>query len=131
MPSGPVDGMNPVKVAEAVNEAIERARKGGGPSFLEMKTYRYRGHSMSDAQQYRTKDEVAEYKKIDPITQVKDIILEKKYAKADDLIKIDKGIKERVLECEKFAEESPFPEKQLMYDAVYEQEDYPFLQHKL
>ena len=131
MPSGPVDGMNPVKVAEAVNEAIERARKGGGPSFLEMKTDRYRGHSMSDAQQYRTKDEVAEYKKIDPITQIKDIILEKKYAKADDLIKIDKGIKERVLECEKFAEESPFPEKQLMYDAVYEQEDYPFLQHKL
>ena len=131
MPSGPVDGMNPVKVAEAVNEAIERARKGGGPSFLEMKTYRYRGHSMSDAQQYRTKDEVAEYKKIDPITQVKDIILEKKYAKEDDLTKIDKSIKERVSECEKFAEESPYPEKKLMYDAVYEQEDYPFLKHKL
>jgi len=131
MPSGPVDGMNPVKVAEAVNEAIERARNGGGPSFLEMKTYRYRGHSMSDAQQYRTKDEVAEYKKIDPITQVKDIILEKNYAKEEDLLEIDKLVKEQVAECEKFADESPYPEKELMYDIVYEQEDYPFLQHKL
>ncbi len=131
MPSGPVDGMNPVKVAEAVNEAIERARRGDGPSFLEMKTYRYRGHSMSDAQLYRTKDEVAEYKKIDPITQVKDIILEKKYATEEDLLKIDKHIKEKVLECEKFADESSYPEKNLMYDIVYEQKDYPFLQHKL
>jgi pyruvate dehydrogenase E1 component alpha subunit len=131
MPSGPVDGMNPVKVAEAVNEAIQRARKGGGPSFLEMKTYRYRGHSMSDAQHYRTKDEVAEYKKIDPITQVKNIILEKKYASEKELAKIDDSVKQRVAECEKFAEESPYPETSLMYDVVYEQEDYPFLQHKL
>jgi pyruvate dehydrogenase E1 component subunit alpha len=131
IPSSPVDGMNPVKVAEAVNEAIQRARKGGGPSFLEMKTYRYRGHSMSDAQHYRTKDEVAEYKKIDPITQVKDIILEKKYASEKELAEIDKRIKEMVAECEKFADESPYPEKNVMYDIVYEQEDYPFLQHKL
>ena len=86
---------------------------------------------MSDAQHYRTKDEVAEYKKIDPITQVKDIILEKKYAKEEDLLKIDKQIKEQVAECEKFADESPYPDKNLMYDIVYEQEDYPFLQHKL
>ena len=131
MPSGPVDGMNPVSVAKALDEAIARARKGGGPTFLEMKTYRYRGHSMSDAQHYRTKDEVNEYKKIDPITQVKDVILEKKYASADDLSVIDKRVKALVAECEKFAEESPYPEKSLMYDAVYEQEDYPFLQHKL
>ncbi len=131
MPSGPVDGMNPVKVAEAINTAIERARRGDGPSFLEMKTYRYRGHSMSDAQYYRTKDEVAEYKKIDPITQIKDIILQKKYATEEDLLKIDKRVKEQVAECEKFADESPYPEKSLMYDIVYEQEDYPFLKHKL
>ena len=68
MPCGPVDGMNPVKVAEAIDEALQRARRGDGPTFLEMKTYRYRGHSMSDAQHYRTKEEVEEYKKLDPIT---------------------------------------------------------------
>jgi pyruvate dehydrogenase E1 component alpha subunit len=64
MPCGPVDGMNPVKVAEAMTEAIERARRGDGPTFLEMKTYRYRGHSMSDAQLYRSKDEVEDIKKL-------------------------------------------------------------------
>jgi pyruvate dehydrogenase E1 component alpha subunit len=64
MPCGPVDAMSPEKVAEALSPAIERARNGEGPTFLEMKTYRYRGHSMSDAQHYRTKDEVAEYKKL-------------------------------------------------------------------
>jgi len=131
MPCGPVDGMDPVAVAKAMDEAIKFARDGKGPSFLEMKTYRYRGHSMSDAQKYRTKEEVEEYKKIDPITQIKDIILKKKYATQSDLDAIDKDVKERVLECEKFAEESPYPEKSLMYDAVYEQEDYPFIKHKL
>ncbi len=131
MPCGPVDGMDPVKVAEAVDEAVQRARRGDGPTFLEMKTYRYRGHSMSDAQKYRTKEEVAEYQKIDPITQVKDILLKKKYATEEEIATIDKRVKDLVKECEKFAEESPFPEKNVMYDSVYEQEDYPFLPHKL
>lgn len=130
MPCGPVDAMNPVKVAEAMSEAIERARTGGGPTFLELKTYRYRGHSMSDAQKYRTKDEVAEYQKIDPITQVKEIILDKKYATEDEVKEIDQRVKDLVKECEEFAENSDFPEKNVMYDVVYEQEDYPFLSHK-
>ena len=127
MPCGPVDAMNPIKVAEAVDEAIQRARRGDGPTFLEMKTYRYRGHSMSDAQHYRTKDEVEEYKKIDPITQIKDIILEKNYATQEELSAIDKEVKAMVNECEKFAEDSPYPETQQMYDMVYEQKDYPFI----
>ncbi len=131
MPCSPVDAMDPANVAKEMDKAIERARTGGGPTFLEMKTYRYRGHSMSDAQHYRTKEEVEEYKKIDPITQVKDVILEKGYASEDDLKKIDKKVKDLVKECEKFAEESDFPPKEQLYDTVYEQEDYPFLQHKL
>ena len=130
MPCEPVDGMDPVAVAKAMDKAIQHARSGKGPSFLEMKTYRYRGHSMSDAQHYRTKEEVEDYRKIDPITQVKNIILDKKYATQEALDRIDKDIKVRVAECEKFAEESPFPEKQVMYDAVYEQNDYPFIKHK-
>ena len=131
MPCGPVEGMNPVTVAKAVDEAVQRARKGDGPTFLEVKTYRYRGHSMSDAQHYRTKEEVEEYRKIDPITQVLDIIKEKKYATDQEIEAIDKKVKDLVTTCEKFAEESPYPEKNIMYDAVYEQKDYPFLPHKL
>ncbi|MCY2688290.1 pyruvate dehydrogenase (acetyl-transferring) E1 component subunit alpha [Salinimicrobium sp. TH3] len=131
MPCGPVDAMNPEKVAEALDEAIKRARKGEGPTFLELKTYRYRGHSMSDAQQYRTKDEVAEYQKIDPISQVKDIIKKNKYATDKEIKEIDKKVKDLVSECEKFADESDYPEVQTMYDVVYEQKDYPFLPHKL
>ncbi|WP_438425317.1 pyruvate dehydrogenase (acetyl-transferring) E1 component subunit alpha [Aquimarina macrocephali] len=130
MPSGPVDAMNPIKVAEAMDEAITRARTGGGPTFLELKTYRYRGHSMSDAQKYRTKEEVAEYQKIDPITQILDIIKEKKHATDEEIATINKRVKDRVAECQKFAEESPFPEKNVMYDVVYEQDNYPFLSHK-
>jgi len=131
MPCGPVDAMNPVKVAEAMDEAISRARKGEGPTLLELKTYRYRGHSMSDAQLYRTKDEVAEYQKIDPITQVRDIIRENKYATDKEIKEIDKRVKNLVEECEKFADESDYPDKSVMYDTVYAQEDYPFLAHKV
>lgn len=130
MPCGPVDAMNPVKVAEAMDIAIKRARKGDGPTFLELKTYRYRGHSMSDAQLYRTKEEVGEYMKIDPITQVLDVIKEKKYATQKEIDAMDKRVKERVAACEKFAEESPFPDKNIMYDVVYEQKNYPFIAHK-
>ncbi|QQU03865.1 pyruvate dehydrogenase (acetyl-transferring) E1 component subunit alpha [Myroides odoratus] len=131
MPSGPVDGMNPVKVAEAMYEAIERARRGDGPTLLEMKTYRYRGHSMSDAQNYRSKEEVEEYKKIDPITQVLDVIKANGYATESEIEAMDQRVKDLVVECEKFAEESPFPELNVMYDVVYEQENYPFLPHRL
>ncbi|MGG5505471.1 MULTISPECIES: pyruvate dehydrogenase (acetyl-transferring) E1 component subunit alpha [unclassified Myroides] len=131
MPSGPVDGMNPVKVAEAMYEAIERARRGDGPTLLEMKTYRYRGHSMSDAQHYRTKEEVEEYKKIDPITQVLDVIKANGYATESEIEAMDQRVKDLVAECEKFAEESPFPELNVMYDVVYDQENYPFLPHRL
>jgi pyruvate dehydrogenase E1 component alpha subunit len=131
MPCGPVDAMDPEKVAEAMSEAIERARSGGGPTFLELKTYRYRGHSMSDAQKYRTKDEVAEYQKIDPITQVKQRLIDNEGVTEDEFKKIAKRVKEKVAECEKFAEDSPYPEKSLMYDVVYEQEDYPFLPSNL
>lgn len=131
MPSKPVDGMNPVAVAEAVSEAVERARKGEGPTLLDIRTYRYRGHSMSDAQHYRTKEEVEDYRKIDPITQVLNVIKEKKYATDAEIEAIDERVKNLVAECEKFAEESPYPTKNVMYDVVYEQDNYPFLSHKL
>ena len=86
---------------------------------------------MSDAQFYRTKEEVEEYRKIDPITQVLDIIKENNYATEAEIEALDERVKNLVDECEKFAEESPFPEVQQLYDVVYEQENYPFISHRL
>ena len=131
MPCKAIDGMKPDVVAREMDEAIERARSGGGPTFLEIRTYRYRGHSMSDAQHYRTKEEVAKMQDQDPIAYVLDIIYKKKYATEEEVAAIDQRVKNMVAECEKFAEESPYPDKNVMYDVVYEQEDYPFLPHKL
>lgn len=127
MPSFAVDGMDPVKVAEAAYEAIERARRGDGPTFLDIRTYRYRGHSMSDAEPYRTKEEVEQYKKEDPILLMKDIILKKKYATDEELDKIVEQAKAEVDECVDFAEKSPFPAKETMYKYTYSQQDYPYL----
>lgn len=86
---------------------------------------------MSDAQHYRTKEEVEEYKKIDPIVQVLDIIKENNYATEAEIEAIDQRVKDLVEECEQFAEESPYPDLSVMYDVVYDQENYPFLPHKL
>lgn len=127
MPCAPVDGMDPVAVYEAVDEAMERARKGEGPTLLEMKTYRYKGHSMSDAQKYRTKDEVAEYQKVDPITQVLNKIKENKWATDEEIEAIDKRVKATVKECVDFAEESEFPSPEALYENVYAQKDYPYI----
>ena len=127
MPSEPVDGMDPVAMTRAVEKAVKRARKGDGPTFLEAKTYRYKGHSMSDAQHYRTKDEVNEYQKIDPINTTLEFIKENKYASDKEIEAINQEVKETIADAIKFAEESPFPVKQDLYDSVYEQEDYPFI----
>ena len=86
---------------------------------------------MSDAQLYRSKDEVEEYKKIDPITQVLDVIKDQKFATDAEIDVIDERVKNLVEDCVAFAEESPFPEIQQLYDVVYEEENYPFLPHKL
>jgi pyruvate dehydrogenase E1 component alpha subunit len=127
MPSEPVDGMSVEAVHEAVSRAAERARKGDGPTFLEFRTYRYRGHSMSDPQKYRTKEEVEKYKAQDPIEQVKQAILSKKLATESDLEAIDAGIKIKVEEAVKFAEESAYPPVSEAYKDVYVQTDYPFM----
>jgi pyruvate dehydrogenase E1 component alpha subunit len=127
MPCGPVDGMDIIAMREAVKVAVERARKGEGPTFLEAKTYRYKGHSMSDAQHYRTKDEVKEYQKIDPINTTLEIIRENKFANEKEIEKIQDEVKEVILDAIKFAEESPFPTEKDLYDSVYEQSDYPFI----
>jgi len=127
MPSFPVDGMHPEAVHKAVGEAAIRARKNEGPTLLEIKTYRYRGHSMSDPQKYRTKEEVEEYKKQDPIIQVLDVIQKKKYLSEKELAAIEAETKNIVEESIKFADESPLPDASELYEDVYSQTDYPFV----
>ena len=126
MPCAPVDGMDPVAVHNAMDEAIQRARNGEGPTFLEMRTYRYRGHSMSDPAKYRTKDELEEYKSKDPIEQVREVILKEKYADDAWITSIEEKVKEIVDESVKFAEESPWPDPSELFKDVYVQSDYPF-----
>ena len=121
-----VDGMCPQKVAEGLDEPINRARRGDGPSLIEIKTYRYKGHSMSDAQLYRTKDEVAEYQKIDPIIQVKKKIEKDKLLTEKDFEKIDNDIKIQIKECVDFAENSPYPSPKELFEDSYYQKDFPF-----
>jgi pyruvate dehydrogenase E1 component alpha subunit len=127
MPSEPVDAMDVEAVHEAVSRAADRARAGEGPTYLEFRTYRYRGHSMSDPQKYRSKDEVEQYKMRDPVEMVKARILEKGIATEEDLNAIDKKIKATVDESVKFAEESPYPPVEEAFKDVYVQKDYPFL----
>lgn len=127
MPSEAVNGMDVEAVYEAVKKAADRARKGDGPTLLEMKTYRYKGHSMSDPAKYRTKEEVEDYKKQDPIQQVLDVIIKNKFASDEELEAIQERVKVEVDECVKFSEESPFPDASELYEDVYSQADYPFI----
>jgi len=127
IPSEPVDGMSVEAIHEAVARAAERARKGDGPTFLEFRTYRYRGHSMSDPQKYRSKEEVEEYKHRDPIEQIRAVILENKFATEEELDAIDKKVKDIVAESVQFAEESEFPDAKEAYTDVYVENDYPFV----
>ena len=127
MPCAPVDGMDPVAVHNAMDEAAQRARNGEGPTFLEMRTYRYRGHSMSDPAKYRTKDELEEYKAKDPIEQVREVIVAEKYADEAWFEEIEAKVKQIVDQSVKFAEESPWPEASELYTDVYVQSDYPYI----
>ncbi len=127
MPSEVVDGMRVEAVYEAIERAAKRARKGDGPTLLDVRTYRYKGHSMSDPQKYRTKDEVEEYKKVDPIELVKETLLKNKYITEAGLKKIADKVKGIVEESVKFAEESPLPEPHELYEDVYQEPDYPYI----
>jgi pyruvate dehydrogenase E1 component alpha subunit len=127
MPSAPVDGMSCEAVHEAMDKAVDRARKGEGPTFLEIRTYRFKGHSMSDPAKYRTKEEVEEYKAKDPIEMVKATIVSKKYADEKWFEEIDQKIKDIVEESVTFSEESPYPDASELYTDVYVQTDYPYI----
>ena len=127
MPSDKIDGMTAEAVHDGVVRAVKRARDGEGPTLLEMKTYRYRGHSVSDPQKYRSKDEVEDYKNQDPITKVHSTIVENKFATEEELKAIDDKISLIVEASVKFAEESPWPDDSELLKDVYIDSSYPFI----
>ena len=127
MPADSIDGMMPEEVHNAVLRAVNRAREKGGPTLLEINTYRYKGHSMSDPAKYRTKDEMEEYKEKDPIEHVLKI-LQTEYNTDESVIsEINERVKVQIEECVQFAEESPWPSDDELLKDVYVQKDYPFI----
>lgn len=126
MPSYQIDGMKCETVHDAIFEAAERARKGEGPTFLEIKTYRYRGHSMSDPGTYRSKEEVAKYKELDPLETTKAIILKQQFATEAELEKLEETLMEEVNHAVEVAESAAFPDADELYTDVYEG-NYPFI----
>jgi len=127
MPADKIDGMTPETVHDAVARAVKRAREGDGPTLLEMKTYRYKGHSVSDPQKYRSKEEVEEYKDQDPITKVASTILDNGFATQSELDAINARVNAIVDESVKFAEESPWPDDSEVLKDVYIDQNYPFI----
>jgi len=127
MPGDTVDGMNAETVHEAMSRAVKRAREGGGPTLLEIKTYRYKGHSISDPQKYRTKEEVEEYKGKDPITNLLNTIYNNNIATKEEIAEINRRVDQAVTESVKFAEESPWPDDDEVLKDVYVDQDYPFI----
>ncbi len=127
MPSKSVNGMSPEAVHEAIAEACDRARRGDGPTLLDIRTYRYKGHSMSDPQKYRTKEEVAEWMEKDPIDHCLSVIKENNWLTENEIQEIIDWVKTEVEESITFAENSPYPAAEELYKDVYMQEDYPYI----
>jgi len=127
MPSFSVNGMSPEAVHDAVAEACDRARRGDGPTLLDIRTYRYKGHSMSDPQKYRSKDEVADWQERDPIEHCLKVIQDNKFLTEKQITEIQEWVKNEVEESVKFAEESPLPDPSELYEDVYMQKDYPYI----
>ncbi|MDI6400744.1 pyruvate dehydrogenase (acetyl-transferring) E1 component subunit alpha [Balneolaceae bacterium ANBcel3] len=127
MKNAKVNGMDLFSVIDTLSEVADEVRKTQEPYFLEVVTYRYRGHSMSDPGNYRTKEELEEYKKIDPIERLKTYILDKKVAKQKDFEAINEEVEKVVLEAVDFADNSPYPDPKELYEDVYADDDFPYL----
>ncbi|BBM69706.1 pyruvate dehydrogenase (acetyl-transferring) E1 component subunit alpha [Rhodothermus marinus] len=126
MPGALVDGMDVFSVMKALRKYVALAREYQ-PSVLEVRTYRYRGHSMSDPAKYRTKEELEAKKKEDPIIRLKSYLLQHGLSTNEELDAIDDDVKKEVQASVEFAEKSPYPPLESIYEDVYAQPDYPFL----
>lgn len=120
-----VNGMDVFSVYEAMKEIAEEVRENSEPYFVEIRTYRYRGHSMSDPQKYRTKEELEEYQKNDPIGRLKKYLLDEKVLKEEEIQEIEDNVEQEVLDAVEFADEADFPEDSALYDDMFA-EDNPY-----
>ena len=119
IPGVKVDGMDIDSVYSAVSSSAVYVRQGNGPAIIEMKTYRYRGHSMSDPANYRTKQEVSEYKQKDPLNSVRKIILDNDYSSEDQIKEIEKEVKAIIAEAATFATNEPLPREDELFTDIY------------
>jgi pyruvate dehydrogenase E1 component alpha subunit len=120
IPGEEVDGMDVLAVKAAAGKAAEHARSGNGPYILEMKTYRYRGHSMSDPAKYRTREEVDEVRKTrDPIDHIEELLEKRGFADEAQLKAVDAEVKKIVADAAEFARTSPEPDSKELYTDVY------------
>lgn len=122
-----VDGMNVETVHNAIAKATKKAREKSMPMLLEMNTYRYKGHSISDPANYRSREELQEWQQQDPIEQVIESIRQENLMTEDEIDQTKKAVKEQVKEAINFADESPLPDDSELYNDIYVQKDYPFL----
>ncbi len=127
MPSEPIDGMNVESVYEAFLRAAEHIRSGKGPYYLEINTYRYRGHSVSDPAKYRTKEELEAYKEQDPVYKIQDTMVSQGISSQEEVDNLMENINQEIEEAMKFAEESSYPLPSELYEDNYVQKDYPFI----
>ena len=129
MPYYQADGMNVSAVYNVMKPAVERCRREQKPAFAEIKTYRFKGHSMSDPQKYRTKEEVAEYEKNDPIRKLADELIALRALDEDGFAKITQSVQDEVREAIQWADASPHPDpaKDLYSDVFIDPPGRPFL----
>ncbi len=126
IPSEPVDAMNPEEVHLALEKAAKYIRSGKGPYFLELKTYRYKGHSVSDPARYRSKEELQEYQEKDPVKMLEKKIIDEGIGTEAEIQEVKDRVKKIVEESVAFAEASDFPDPAELYTDNYVQEDFPF-----
>jgi len=114
-----VDGMDVIAVKDMVTERLADIRGGSGPQFLEVCTYRFRGHSMGDPERYRTKSEVKKFLEKGPIDNFRKFLFEEKIATEEELAKIGEQVAKEIEEAIRFAQESPEPPDEALFEHIY------------
>jgi pyruvate dehydrogenase E1 component alpha subunit len=119
IPNRKVDGMDIMEVRSAAEEVLQQVREGNGPYFMEIVTYRFRGHSMGDPERYRGSDEVKKWQENDPIGIYHQYLINEKIANKKELDEIDAKVEQEVREAVQFAEASPEPALDSLFEHIY------------